>query len=114
MKAAKIASVVLALHLIALGFFFYKPPAIYFLVVCFSTVVVWSLVFSLSSRKRRAGIIAGLLLQLAIQQAAFLLWVSGHAGVWWPLAQFLSLQYVVALRASSSPDDASATPDDKG
>jgi hypothetical protein len=110
----RIVSVVVALHLIVLSFFFYKPPVNYFLVVCFSTVIVWPLVFSLSRRKGRAGIIAGFLLQLAIQQVAFLLWVSGQAGGWWPLAQCVSLQYVAALRLGSSPKDTSAMPDDKG
>lgn len=101
MKVVKIASVVLALHLIVLSFFFYKPPVNYFVVICLSTVIVWSVVFSISSLKRRAGIIAGLLLQLAIQQSAFHAWVSDHAGVWWALAQFLCLQYVLALRLAS-------------
>lgn len=101
MKVVKIASVVLALHLIVLSFFFYKPPVNYFVVICLSTVIVWSVVFSISSLKRRAGIIAGLVLQLAIQQAAFHAWVSDHTGVWWALAQFLSLQYVLALRLAS-------------
>jgi hypothetical protein len=100
-RIAKVASVILALHLIVLGFFFYKPPVNYFVVICFSTVIVWLVVFSFSSRKRRDGIIAGLLLQLAIQQVAYHAWVSDQAGVWWPLAQFLSLQYVVALRLAA-------------
>ena len=100
MKVAKIVSVILALHVIVLGFFFYKPPAYYFLIICLSTVIVWSVVFSFSSGKRRAGIIAGLLLQVAIQQAAFHTWASDQ-NVWWPLAQFLALQYVMALRLAS-------------
>jgi hypothetical protein len=51
-----------------------------------------------------------LLLQLAIQQVAYHAWLSAQAGVWWPLAQFLSLQFVVALRLSSSPHDTPGTP----
>ena len=110
MKVAKILSVVLAVHLIVLSFFFFRPPVNYFLVTCLSTVIVWSVVFQFSSRKRWAAVIAGLLLQLAIQQVAYHAWLSAQAGIWWPLAQFLSLQYVVALRLASSPDDTPGTP----
>jgi len=112
-KVVRIALVVLALHLIVLGFFFYKPPLNYFVVTCLSTVIVWSAVFSLGKRRKWAAIIAGSLLQLAIQQVTYHAWVSDQAGIWWPLAQFLSLQYVVALSLGSPPDDASATPDEK-
>ena len=56
---------------------------------------------------------AGLLLQLAIQQVAYHVWLSSQAGVWWPLVQFLCLQYVVALRFGSSPDDPPGTPDNR-
>ena len=113
MKVVKIASVVLALHLIVLGFFFFKPPLNYFAVTCLSTVIVWSMVFSFGKRRKRAAIIAVSLLQLAIQQVAFHAWLSDQASVWWPLAQFLSLQYVVALRLGSSPDDALTTPGER-
>lgn len=106
MKVVKIASVVLALHLIVLSFFFYKPPLNYFAVACLSTVIVWSAVFSFGKRRKRAAIIAGSLLQLAIQQFAYHAWLLGQAGMWWPLVQFLVLQYVVALRLGSSPEDA--------
>lgn len=113
MQAVKIASVVVALHLIVLGFFFFKPPLNYFAVTCLSTVIVWSVVFSFGKRRKRAAIIAGSLLQLAIQQVAYHAWLSDQAGVWWPLAQFLSLQYMVALRLGSSPDDTPGTPDNR-
>jgi hypothetical protein len=112
-KVVKIALVVLALHLIVLGFFFYKPPLNYFVVACLSTVIVWSAVFSFGKRRKQAAIIAGSVLQIAIQQVTYHAWVSDQAGVWWPLTQFLSLQYLVALRLFNSPDDALATPDEK-
>ena len=110
MKVAKVLSVVLAVHLIVLSFFFFKPPVNYFVVTCLSTVIAWSVVFSFSSRKRWAAVGAGLLLQLVVQQVAYHAWLSDQAGVWWPLAQFLSLQYVMALRLGSSPDDKPGTP----
>ena len=106
LRLAKIASVVVALHLIVLGFLFFNPPLNYFVVTCFSTVIVWSVVFGFGRRKKWVSIIAGSLLQLATQQVAYHCWLSGQAGVWWPLVQFLSLQYVVALRLGSSLDEA--------
>ena len=101
-RVTKIASVIAALHLIVLSFVFCKPPAKYFLITCVGTVVVWGTVFSLREQKRRAGIVTGLLLLLAFQQATFHFWRSEQAGFWWPLVQFLSLQYLVALRCGSS------------
>jgi hypothetical protein len=112
-QAVKIASVVVALHLIVLGFFFFKPPVNYFAVTCLSTVIVWAAVFAWVKRKRWVGITAGLLLQLAVQQVAYHAWLSDQAGVWWPLVQFLALQYVIALRLSSSLDDIPGTPDNR-
>ncbi|MBI3850529.1 MAG: hypothetical protein HY298_09715 [Verrucomicrobia bacterium] len=105
MRPVKIASVVVTLHLIVLGFFFFKPPLNYFMVTCLSTVIVWSAVFSCGKRRKWAAIITGSLLQLAIQQVAYHAWLSDQARVWWPLAQFLSLQYVVALSLGRLPDD---------
>ena len=106
MSFAKIASVVVALHLIMAGFFFFKPPLNYFAVICLSTIIVWAIVFSLGRRKRWACIIAGLLLQVIIQQIAYHWWLREQVGICWPLAQFLGLQYLVAFRLGSSPQDA--------
>jgi hypothetical protein len=90
--------------LIVLGFVFFKPPLNYFAVMCLSTIMVWAAVFSFR-RRPRAVIVAGVLLQIIIQQAAYHAWLSAQTSMWWPLAQFLSLQYVVALRLGSSRDD---------
>lgn len=100
----KVVSVVVALHLIGLSFFFFTPPINYFAVICLSTVIVWSLVFCCGKRMRLGAIIVGALLQLAIQQLAYHAWLSDQVGVWWPLAQFLGLQYVMALRLGGSED----------
>jgi hypothetical protein len=102
MRPVKIASVVVAIHLIVLGFFFFRPPVNYFGVACLSTVIVWSAVFSLSKGKNWPAIIAGALFQLLVQQVAYHAWLSDQAGVWWPLAQFFALQYVVALRLGTT------------
>ena len=59
-----------------------------------------------SRRKKWAGIIAASLLQLAIQQVAYHAWVAVQAAVWWPLVQFIALQYVIALRIGSAPENA--------
>ena len=106
MRPLKIASVVVAVHLIVLGFFLFKPPLNYFAVTCLSTVVVWPTVFWFRKRNRRTAIIAGSLLQLGTQQFAYHAWLAGQAGVLWPLLQFIALQYVVALRLGSPPEDA--------
>lgn len=106
MRPLKIASVVVALHLIVLGLFFFKPPLNYFMVTCFSTAIVWSAVFSFSKRRKWAAIIVGSLLQLAIQQVTYHAWLSAQTGVWWPLTQFIGLQYVIALRLDPSSEDA--------
>jgi len=102
-KILKVLSAVVALHVIVLGFVFFKPPLNYFAVMCLSTIMVWAAVFSFRRRPRTA-IIAGGLLQIIIQQVAYHAWLSPETGVWWPLAQFLSLQYVVALRLAGSPN----------
>lgn len=101
MKIAKIAGLILALHLIALGFFFYKPPADYFVVICVSTVIVWPAALSLCRRRKWAGLIGGLLVQVVIQQVAYHYWLAGETTIWWPLAQFLGLQYIMALRIAA-------------
>jgi len=91
----RIASVVIALHLLLLSFFVFRPPAKYFLVTCIGTIVVCGLLFSIKMRKTWVRVVAGLLLPLATQQAVFQFWRCELPGVWWPLVQFLSFQYLV-------------------
>jgi hypothetical protein len=113
MRLVKIASVVVAVHLILLGFFFFKPPLNYFGVTCLSTVIVWAIVFATVKRKRWLRTLGGSLILIAIQQAAYHTWLSAEAGFCWPLVQFLSLQYVVALRLGSSMEDTLWTPESR-
>ena len=109
MKARVIVSVVAALALIALPFFFYKPTVRYFVVASLSTISVWSAVFAWSARRKWFGLSVGAGLQLAIQQVAYHAWLSGQAGIGWPLVQFIALQYVIVLRLSGSREESSAT-----
>jgi len=110
MKAVRIALVVVALALTFVAFYFFKPPLNYFAVTGMSTIIVWSLVFAWCKHRRWAGMTVGALLQLAIQQVAYHAWLADKADPWWPLVQFIALQYVIALRLSSSRDETSATP----
>lgn len=109
MKTWVIVSVVAALALITLPFFFYRPTVNYFAVICLSTIVVWSAAFACFARRRWLGIIVGAVLQLALQQVAYHAWLSGQADIVWPLVQFIALQYVIVLRLSGSRDETSAT-----
>ena len=102
-KPVRIALLVVALHFFALSFFMWKPPAKYFFATCMASVVVWGTVFSRKEHRRRAGVVVGLGVALVIQQLIFQVWRSEMTGIWWPLAQFLSIQYVVASSVSSSP-----------
>jgi hypothetical protein len=110
MKAVRIALVVVALPLIFVAFYFFKPPLNYFAVTGLSTIIVWSAVFTWFKQRRWAGMTVGALLQLAIQQVAYHAWLADKADLWWPLVQFIALQYVIALRLSGSRDDTPATP----
>jgi hypothetical protein len=99
LRPVKITSAVVAVHLIVLPFFFFKPPVNYFAVTCLSTVITWSAVFSLRRRRKwlGLGIIAGALIQVVIQQVAYHAWLASEAGECWPLVQFVALQYVIAI-----------------
>jgi len=102
-RPLKFLAVVMALHLIVLPFFIFKLPVNYFGVVCLSTVVVWSAVFSFGAPKKRTAMISGALFRPAVQEIAYQAWLSNEASVWGLLAQFLSLQYMVVLSLGSPP-----------
>ena len=109
MKAWIIITIMAALALIALPFFFYKPTVNYFAVTCVGTIVVWSGVFAWFTQRSWLGITVGAVLQVAIQQVAYHAWLSGQAGIGWPLVQFIALQYVIVLRLSGERDQSSVT-----
>lgn len=99
----RVASVVVALHVLLASLFLSPHPGKYAFSACLATIVIWGTLYYLKQHQRSAGIIAGFLLALVVQQIAFHVWRSEFADIWWPLVQFLSLQYVVAgaLRSSA-------------
>jgi hypothetical protein len=96
----KIPLVVLALHLIVLSFFFFKPESKYLMVIVLSTITVWPFAFYLDKSGKWTTILAGSLVQLFVQQIAFHSWAQNVAPLW-PFLQFVSVQYIVAWRLSS-------------
>ncbi len=59
-----------------------------------NAVAVWGGV-SMSGWMGRAGVVAGGVLSLAIQQTAYHAWKAELGGVWWPLAQFFAVQLLI-------------------
>ena len=105
-RYVRIAPVILAVHLIVLAFFFFKPRLNYFVLVCLSTMFVWSLVFAFGKWRLKTAIVIGWLIQIGIQQFAYHSWLRDQAGLWWPLLQFNALQYLIVLRLNSPPEHA--------
>ena len=104
MKFTRVDLDVAAVHLIFLGFFFFKPEVHYFVVICVSSAVVWSSAFALRAPKRFVLPVA-FVLQVVLQQAAYQRWMVGQVGVIWPLAQFIALQYIMVLSLSRPDPD---------
>jgi hypothetical protein len=67
----------------------------YLLSAALSATLIWGVVYVLSERRRRAGLIAGVVIGLAMQQVAYWVWKMQLPGFWWPLAQFGALQFLV-------------------
>lgn len=109
LRTVRIALSVVAAPLVLVAFFFFKPPVEYFTAICLSTIAVWPVVFAAGRKRKWPSIVAGSLVQLLVQQLAYHLWLANQAGLWWPLIQFLSLQYIVALRLSPA-DNAAQQP----
>jgi hypothetical protein len=61
-----------------------------------SGTLTWGVVFFLNERKRRAGLIVGLVVCQAIQTVAYQIWKAELPGYWWALAQFWALQFLIA------------------
>ncbi len=88
--------VIAALHVAVLSVVFGLRHMGYLLATALSATVIWGVVFLLNERKRRAGILAGIIVALAVQQLAYQVWKAELPGFWWPLAQFGALQFLVA------------------
>ncbi|HEX7860992.1 MAG TPA: hypothetical protein VF773_11735 [Verrucomicrobiae bacterium] len=100
MSSAKNAIAVIAAVVALVALFFFKPAAHYFVSICVSTIVVWSAAFAVK-RFKTIALIAAAIFQLAFQQVAYRLWQAELSSVWWPLAQFVALQYIIFLTIAS-------------
>jgi hypothetical protein len=91
-----VAFVILALHVVVLSVGFGQRHFGYLVAATLSAAFVWSVVLFLNERKRRAGIIAGVIVGLVVQQLVYHHWKAELPGFWLPLAQFGAVQFLVA------------------
>jgi hypothetical protein len=92
-----IVVVVVALHLAAWGFVVGPLRWPYLLSATLSGTLIWGAWSALASRRRRAGLLVGLVVALAAQQIAFRVWRAQFGGVWPPLVQFIALHVLIGL-----------------
>jgi hypothetical protein len=92
-----IVALVAALHVAVLSLVFGPRHAGYMLTAMLSTTLIWGVAYVLSERRRGALLMAGIVVGLAVQQAAHQVWKVQLPGFWWPLAQFGALQFLLAL-----------------
>ena len=95
-KVIQVAFVIVALHVAVLSIAFGLRHFGYLIAATLSAAFIWSVVLFLNERKRRAGIIAGVILGLVIQQVAYHHWKTDLPGIWLQLAQFGAVQFLVA------------------
>ncbi len=89
-------AVIAAIHAAVFSFLFGSRHCGYILTATLSATLIWAVVFFLSQRKRRWGIMIGVVAGLIVQHVAYQFWESELPGFWWPLAQFGALQFLVA------------------
>ena len=92
----RLAACIAALHVAALSILFGLRQIGYILAASLSATLIWGAVFTLSLPRRRAGMIAGMVLGLIVQQIAYQVWKAELPGLWWPLAQFAAVQFLMA------------------
>jgi hypothetical protein len=92
----RLMACIAALHVTVLSVAFGPRHMGYLLTATLSATLIWGVVFFLSERKRRRGVIAGVVVGLVVQQVAVHVWKAELPGFWWPLAQFGALQLLVA------------------
>ncbi len=85
-------AIISALHVVVLSFVMGLRHVAYALAGTLTATLVWGVVFSLEKQKRRAGVVVGAVVGLAVQQVAYHVWKSELPGFWWPLAQFAAVQ----------------------
>jgi hypothetical protein len=100
MKPLRVLAVVAMLHLATLSFAFGPRSAAYVLAAYLSAVTVWGGVFLMSQQTRRAGWVAGSLAIVIGQQIAYRVWKAELQGLSWPLVQFGTLQFLIAVGIS--------------
>jgi hypothetical protein len=100
MKSVSIFSfliVIAALHLLALSMVAGLRHLGYILAALLSAALIWSAVFFLCGRRPHTGLIAGVVVGLAVQQVAYSAWRTELPGFWWSLAQFGALHTLVGF-----------------
>ena len=93
---AGIVLLVVALHVAVASLVLGPRHVGYMVSATLSATLIWGGVFLLNERKRQAGVVAGIVVGLAVQQVAYQVWKAQLGGCWWPLAQFGALQSLVA------------------
>jgi hypothetical protein len=91
-----LVAVIAALHVAVLSFVFGPRHLGYILVAALSATLPWGVVFFLNKQKHRTGIIVGAVIGLVIQLVAYQIWKGELPRYWLALAQFWSLQFLVA------------------
>jgi hypothetical protein len=81
----------------------------YIVTATLSATLILGVVRLLDGRKRRAGVIAGVIVVLAVQQATYQVWKAKLPGCWWPLGQFGALQLLIAAGSSEAGKRAGGT-----
>lgn len=95
-KLVRLATVIAALHVAVLSVIFGPRHIGYLLVAALSATPTWGVVFFLNEQKHRTGIIVGAVIGLVIQLVAYQIWKGELPRYWLALAQFWSLQFLVA------------------
>lgn len=94
---AFITAIVTALHVAALSVVFGHWHGRYLLAAGASGVVLWGVGPALVPFRRRTGLLLGSALAIAVQQAVFWMWRAKLGGVFWPLAQFAAIHFMLGL-----------------
>ncbi len=105
MRGSRVTGIVLlvaALHMAVVSIVFGPRCVGYMMSATLSATLIWGGVFLLDERKHRAGVVAGIVIGLAVQQVAYQVWWGQLGGFWWPLAQFGALQFLIAVGISQT------------
>jgi hypothetical protein len=95
-KLVRLAAVIVALLVTVLSIAFGLRHFGYIIATALSGALIWGVLFFLDERKRRAGLIAGVLVAAVVQQVAYQACKAELPGFWWSLAQFAAVQFLVA------------------